>query len=175
MVSPNFPSEENFTSPDARATEGTFRCTRPLSFRGRVIDGIGGEFRSGRLVRLDAASEEDRDFLAAFIHDDRRAERLGEVALVDASSRVGQARRAYANTLLDENAVAHIAFGAGFMQARLPDPGARGRRGVNDANLHLDVMIGSDDLEATGVAADGRRVPLISDGRWAIEPSSSTA
>lgn len=168
MVAPNFPTEENFTSPDAASTAGTFRCSRPLSFRGRTIDGIAGEFRRGKLVRLEAANDEDRDFLAAFLYSDRGAERLGEVALVDASSRIGRADRTYSNTLLDENAVAHIAFGSGFGQTRVPHPSARGRRGVNNSNLHLDVMVGSDDLEATGVAAGGRRVPLIRGGLWAI-------
>ena len=168
MVAPNFPTEENFTSPHAASAAGTFRCTRPLSFRGRTIDGIAGEFRRGKLVRLEAASDEDRDFLAAFLYADRGGDRLGEVALVDATSRIGRAERTYSNTLLDENAVAHIAFGAGFGQTRLPDPDARGRRGVNNANLHLDVMIGSDALEATGVAPGGGRIPLIRDGLWQI-------
>jgi aminopeptidase len=163
LIAPNIPTEENYTSPDARGTEGVFRCSRPLSFSGRLIDGIGGEFRSGRLVRLEAASEADRDFLAAFLDMDAGARRLGEVALVDATSRVGRADRVYSNTLLDENASAHIAFGFGFETARLD-----GRRGVNRSNLHLDVMIGTDDFDATGVAADGTRVPLIADGLWQI-------
>jgi len=168
LVAPNFPTEENFTSPDAAGTEGTFRCSRPLSLRGRMIDGISGEFRRGRLVRLDAATQDDRDFLAAFIDSDRNANRLGEVALVDRSSRIGQTERVYSNTLIDENAAAHIAFGIGFGQTRLPDPNARGSRGVNGAKLHLDVMIGTDDFEAVGIARDGRRVPLLLDGEWQI-------
>jgi aminopeptidase len=168
LVCANFPTEENFTSPEARATEGTFRCTRPLSFKGRMIHGIEGAFRAGRLVRLDAATEEDREFLAAFIASDRNADRLGEVALVDASSRIGRAGRVYANTLVDENAVAHIAFGMGFSESRMPDGRSRSERGVNRASLHLDVMIGSDDFEATGFASGGRRIPLIRDGAWQV-------
>ena len=168
LVAPNFPTEECFTSPDAAGTEGTFRCSRPLGLRGRVIEGIAGEFRRGRLVRLDAAREDERDLLAALLDADRGGTRLGEVALVDATSRIGRAERTYSSTLLDENAVAHVAFGAGFDQARLPDPAARGRRGVNHANVHIDVMIGSDELEATGIAAGGRRVPLIREGLWQI-------
>jgi aminopeptidase len=168
LVAPNFPTEENFTSPDAAGTEGTFRCSRPLSLRGRMIDGIAGEFRRGRLVRLEASSDDDRDFLAAFIDSDRNASRLGEVALVDRTSRIGQAERVYSNTLIDENAAAHIAFGLGFGQTRVPDPSARGARGVNRSTLHLDVMIGTDDFEATGIAADGSRVPLLVDGTWQI-------
>ncbi len=166
LVASNFPTEECFTSPDARGTEGTFRCSRPLSFRGRTIAGLAGEFRGGRLVRLSAASDGDRDFLAAFLDGDRHSRRLGEMALVDRSSRIGQAGRIYSNTLVDENAVAHIAFGSGFGQTRTAE--GRGARGVNRAAIHLDVMIGTDELEATGVAPGGHRVPLIAGGNWQI-------
>jgi len=163
-TSGNFPTEENFTSPDPRGTEGTFRCSRPLAFRGRIIEEIAGEFRGGRLVRLEAATAADRAFLAAALDVDRGARRLGEVALVDRSSRIGQTRRVYLNTLLDENAVAHIAFGRGFKQSRLPDAAGR----VNTSTLHLDVMIGTDELEATGITGGGRRVPLIAAGEWRL-------
>ena len=166
MVAPNMPTEECFTSPDAAATEGTFRCSRPLSFRGRVIDGIAGEFRRGRLARLEADREDDRDLLAAFLHSLPNADRLGEVALVDRTSRIGQSARTYANTLIDENAVSHIAFGSGFPSITRPRDGSK--RGVNKASFHLDVLIGTDELEATGTRANGRRVPLIRDGLWQI-------
>jgi aminopeptidase len=168
MVTPNFPTEESFTSPVAASTAGTFRCSLPLYFRGRTIDGIAGELRGGRLVRLDAARDDDREFLASALDVDRGARRLGEVALVDRSSRIGLSGRVYFNTLLDENASAHIAFGRGYDQTRLPDPGARGPRGVNRSALHLDVMIGTDALEASGVAEGGRRVPLVKEGEWQI-------
>jgi aminopeptidase len=163
-TSGNFPTEENFTSPDPRATEGTFRCSRPLSFRGRTIDGIAGEFRRGGLTRIEAASDDDRDFLAAALAVDAGARRLGEIALVDRSSRIGQTGRIYYNTLLDENAAAHIAFGSGFGQSRAP--GTRTR--VNNSTLHLDVMIGTDDLEATGITADGQHIPLVAGGAWQL-------
>ena len=169
MLASNIPTEENFTSPDAAGSDGTFRCSRPLDFRGRMLEGLAGEFRGGRLVRLEAADDADRDFLAAHLDADRNAERLGEVALVDATSRIGQAGRVYSNTLIDENAAAHIAFGFGFGNTRLPDADGRvRRRHVNDANIHLDVMIGTDDFEATGYAPGGRSVPLIRDGLWQI-------
>jgi aminopeptidase len=160
----NMPTEEVFTSPDARQTTGTFRCTFPLSFRGRLIHGLGGEFSKGRLVRLEADSDDDRDFVASFIDTDRMGRRLGEVALVDASSRIGQTGRIYYNTLLDENAAAHIAFGSGFGGTRSQTPA----RGINQSTIHLDVMIGGPDLEATGFDARGRRVPLIHEGAWQI-------
>ncbi|MGH3009089.1 MAG: aminopeptidase [Gaiellaceae bacterium] len=163
-IAPNMPTEEVFTSPEASATSGTFRCTFPLSFRGRLIEGLRGEFSGGRLVRLEADSEQDRDFVAAYIDTDKGGRRLGEVALVDASSRIGQARRIYYNTLLDENAAAHIAFGSGFGGTRTDTPS----RGVNRSTTHLDVMIGGPKLEVTGIGTRGRRIPLIRDGLWQI-------
>jgi aminopeptidase len=163
-LAPNMPTEETFTSPDPRRTNGTFRCTFPLSFRGRMIHGLRGEFSNGRLVRLDADSDADRDFVAAYLDADHGGRRLGEVALVDASSRIGQTGRIYYNTLLDENAAAHIAFGSGFGGTRSETPA----RGVNRSAIHLDVMIGSPKLEATGFNARGRRIPLIHEGSWQI-------
>ncbi len=163
-LAPNMPTEETFTSPDPRATNGAFRCTFPLSFRGRLIHGLRGEFSNGRLVRLEADSDDDRDFVAAYIDTDKMGRRLGEVALVDASSRIGQTGRIYYNTLLDENAAAHIAFGSGFGGTRSETPA----RGVNRSAIHLDVMIGGPELEATGVNAAGRRIPLIREGNWQI-------
>ena len=160
----NMPTEEVFTSPDPRQTTGTFQCTFPLSFRGRLIEGLRGEFTKGRLVRLEADSDDDRDFVAAFIDTDRMGRRLGEVALVDASSRIGQTGRIYYNTLLDENAAAHIAFGSGFGGTRSQTPA----RGLNRSAIHLDVMIGGPELEATGFDGRGRRVPLIREGAWQI-------
>jgi aminopeptidase len=165
LVTSNMPSEETFTSPDAAATDGTFACTRPLAFQGRLIEGLHGEFSNGRLVRLAATRDEDRDFVAGYIDSDpRNGPRLGEVALVDATSRVGESGRTYYETLLDENAAAHIAFGNGFGNTRSQTP----RRGLNRSHVHLDVMIGSPDFEATGVTTAGRRVPLIRDGLWTV-------
>ena len=164
VIAPNMPTEEVFTSPDPRQTTGTFRCTRALSFRGRLIHGLRGEFSNGRLVRLEADSDDDRDFVAAYIDSDRAGRRLGEVALVDGSSRIGRTGRTYYNTLLDENAASHIAFGAGFGGTRAEKP----PRAVNRSTMHLDVMIGSPKLEVTGIGARGRRIPLIREGAWQI-------
>ena len=165
-IAANMPTEETFTSPDARATEGTFTCTFPLSFQGRLIEGLRGEFRGGKLVRLDASKKDDRDFVASYIDSDpkKNGRRLGEVALVDATSRIGQSGRTYFDTLLDENATAHIAFGSGFGGTRTERP----VRGLNESPVHLDVMIGSPDFEATGYTAKGKKVAVIKDGLWQI-------
>ena len=158
----NFPTEEIYTSPVAGATEGTFRCSRPLSLQGRLIEGIEGEFRRGRLVRLDASRPADLEVLAAYLDIDRGARRLGELALVDRSSRIGQTGRIYNDSLIDENAASHIAFGSGFRTAR-PDGGP-----VNESAAHLDVMIGSDELEVTAVVEGGARLSVIADGEWQL-------
>jgi aminopeptidase len=137
-------------------------------FQGALIEGISGEFRGGRLVRLHAKRKAQRDFFADFLFAIKDADRLGEVALVDSTSRIGKAGRIYYNTLLDENAAAHMAFGTGFAHTRSNHETSRSARGVNRSDAHVDVMIGSEDLEATGVAAKGRRVPLIAAGIWQI-------
>jgi aminopeptidase len=165
QIAMNVPTEECFISPDATATEGTFRCSRPRSFGGRVIENLSGEFRGGRLVRLKAKRESDRDWLARYLAAIPNAERLGEIALVDFSSRIGQTGRIYYNGLLDENAAAHMAFGSGFAKTRTVSI-AKKRYGVNRSKTHIDVMIGTDALNADGITQSGKRVPLVTDGTW---------
>jgi aminopeptidase len=160
----NVPTEEVYTSPDPRATDGVFRCSRPRLLGGRLLEGVHGEFRGGRLVRVDG-EDASGEYLRSYLGAARNADRLGEIALVDRSSRIGATRRIYYNPLIDENAVTHMAFGAGFPSTRPAE--ARGR-GVNRSELHLDVMLGSDELEATGIRAGGGRVPLIRDGTWQL-------
>jgi aminopeptidase len=164
-IAPNMPTEESFTSPHASGANGTFACTFPLTFQGKLISGLRGEFSNGRLVRLDADDDDHRTFVASYIDSDPtgNGRRLGEVALVDATSRIGQSGRTYFHTLLDENAAAHIAFGAGFGGTR-----PAGARDLNRSTIHLDVMIGGPDFEVTGVTGKGKRVPVISGGLWQI-------
>lgn len=160
--SPNIPTEEVFTSPDPLATEGVFCCSRPLEIAGRVIDGIRGEFRAGALLRLDAEREADAEFLRAYFARDEGACRLGEVALVDAASRIGQTGRAYRTTLLDENAASHIAFGFGFGFCREP-----GAPAPNLSAIHVDVMIGTPEMEVTATDAQGAEQVVMRAGAFA--------
>ena len=166
-IAMNVPTEECFISPDASATEGTFRCSRPRSFGGPVIEDLSGEFRGGRLVRLKAKRQADRDWFSRYLGAIPNADRLGEIALVDSSSRIGQTGLIYYNGLLDENAAAHMAFGSGFAKTRTV-PLGRKRYGVNQSKTHIDVMIGTEDLEAVGTTRKGRRVSLVSGGVWEI-------
>jgi aminopeptidase len=164
VTCPNIPTEEVFTSPKAGAAEGPFRCSMPLSFHGRMFENIAGEFRGGRLVKLSCKGVANRKLLAAFLDSEPNARRLGEVALVDGSSRIGSSGRVYYNTLLDENAACHIAFGSGFGVCR--EPGNSG--GINRAEIHIDVMIGTPDFEVTATLANGKSRALIHDGEWKI-------
>lgn len=164
LTCPNIPTEEVFTSPKAGVADGPFRCSMPLSLHGRMFENIAGEFRGGRLVKLSCKREADRKLLAAFLDSEPNARRLGEVALVDNSSRIGRSGRVYYNTLLDENAACHIAFGSGFGVCR--EPGKSG--GINRAEIHIDVMIGTPGFEVTATLPNGRRRALISDGEWQL-------
>jgi aminopeptidase len=167
IISVNLPTEEVFTSPDRRAASGTFACSRPLSIYGRVIEGIRGEFAGGRLKRVDCDQEEDASYLRELFAT-RGGDRIGEVALVDASSRIGAAGRVYWSSLLDENAASHFAFGFGF-PASVLDPGdAAGKRQINSSDIHLDVMIGTPEQDVTGTDDRGRQVPVIRDGSFCI-------
>jgi aminopeptidase len=161
----NMPTEETYTSPDPRSAEGEFTCTYPLAFGGRLIQGIRGEFRSGRLVSLAAAGEQESDFVINYLDSDPsgNGRRLGEVALVDSDSRIGQSGRTYFLNLLDENAASHIALGAGFGHTRLQPS-----RDVNRSSIHLDLTIGSPDLEVVGATSEGQRIPVIRGGLWQI-------
>ncbi|HEY7200741.1 MAG TPA: aminopeptidase [Candidatus Dormibacteraeota bacterium] len=159
----NLPSEEIYTSPAASATEGTARCTAPLSLDGAIVEDLRVEFRGGRLVRLDAKTDEQRDRLLGLLDGDEGGRRLGELALVDASSRIGQRGRLYWNTLLDENQACHMAFGFGFASCRR---GGASSPDMNSSRSHYDVMIGAPDVEVTGTTAGGDTVPLIAGGVW---------
>jgi aminopeptidase len=165
----NLPTEEVFTSPDASRTSGTFACTLPLVHSGRRLDGLAGEFRDGVLVRLTAEREADRDYFAGVLSIDPGAKRLGEIALLDRTSRIGRKGRVYGSTLLDENAASHMAFGSAFASSRkpLPEGEEAGDRGLNDSVLHVDVMIGRPELEVTGLRR-GDRIPLIAGGDWQV-------
>ena len=125
--------------------------------------GLRGEFRRGRLVSIDADNAADASFLRQYLARDRGAGRLGEVALVDASSRIGAAGRIYRTTLLDENAASHIAFGFGFCDCRVP-----GAARPNQSKIHTDVMVGTRTMNVIGHSTTGREVTIIDAGLCVI-------
>jgi aminopeptidase len=164
----NLPTEEVFVSPDWRGVEGTVVMTQPVSVNGVLVEDLVLKFAAGEVV--DAQARVNVAAVRAQMDQDAGARRLGEVALVDASSRVGRLGRLFKDLLLDENAACHIAWGFGFEEtitSELPDAdAARSARGLNTSRIHQDAMIGGPDLTVFGVDAAGEEVPILAGERW---------
>jgi aminopeptidase len=158
----NMPTEEIFTTPDARRADGTIRSTMPLSFSGQLIRGLELTLKDGRIVNVEA--ETGAELIRSQIASVENADRLGELALVTGESRVGQTETLFYNTLFDENATCHIAFGAGLEYCFDGTP----PEGMNVSNIHVDFMVGGPELEVDAVLADGTEVPLIRNEVWQL-------
>ena len=169
---PNIPTEEIFTSPDHRRVEGKVRSTRPLHLpaEGTTVKDLEVTFKDGRIVEVEAS--EGAEVIRQQISTDEGASALGELALVDRDSAVGETGVTFANTLFDENATSHIAYGAGFAFC-VPDlgqlePEEQRAKGLNYSRVHTDFMIGSPELEIDGITADGEAVPIMRDEVWQL-------
>ncbi len=167
---PNLPTEEVFTSPDLRRTEGVVRSTAPLVTGGTRIDGLELRFEGGNAVAVtaDAGADVVRQQLAI----DEHASYLGEVALVDGSSPVKRTGLVFHDTLFDENSTCHLAYGGGFPfvldgTVGLADEEQRAR-GVNASAIHTDFMIGGPEVDVDGIGADGSVTPIIRDDVWQL-------
>ncbi len=160
---PNIPSEELFTTPDPERVDGVVSATKPLFTSGALITGIRVRFEGGRTVEVDA--DEGGETLATLSQRDAGAARLGEVALVDRESRIGALDTVFLDTLLDENAASHIALGQAYQMALADE---RDYERANTSEIHIDFMIGSDEVAVTGRTGDGREVPLLRGGEWQL-------
>ena len=159
----NMPTEEVFTTPDARRAEGVVAQTKPLALAGDVVEDLQVTFEGGRIV--DVQAKRGGDVIRAQLQADENAARLGEVALVDGTSRVGRSGLVYFDTLYDENATCHIAYGAAVTHGHEGDePDA----GINVSTVHTDFMIGGPEVDVDGVTRDGRIVPLLRDDVWQL-------
>jgi aminopeptidase len=160
---PNLPTEEVFTTPDPTRTEGHVTSTKPLVLKdGTIVRGLRIRFEGGRAVEIEA--DENGDAVRAHASVDEGAARLGEVALVDRQGRIGPLGTIFYDTLLDENAVSHLALGFGFPFAVADGDVAR----INQSEIHIDFMIGSPELDVTGVTREGERVPVLLGGDWQV-------
>jgi aminopeptidase len=158
----NVPSEEIFTTPDPERTEGVVKATKPLDAYGAMIEGLTVRFEAGRASAIDART--GAEALRTFTSRDDGACRLGEVALVDGEGRVGELGTVFFETLLDENAASHVAFGDAYETGADASDHAR----INRSELHLDFMIGGPDVDVTGVTQNGDRIPVLRRGAWRI-------
>jgi aminopeptidase len=167
---PNMPTEEVFTVPDRRRAEGTVRSTMPLQLGGTVVRDLVFRFEGGRIVDVSAST--GADAVRAQLATDDSASHLGEVALVDGTSRVGKTGLTFFNTLFDENATCHIAFGSAIFFGTkgldsLGEPELVGR-GFNISSVHTDFMVGGPEVKVTGVTRDGRELSIIEEDVWQL-------
>ena len=167
---PNLPTEEVFACPDWRRTEGTVRSTRPLQLGGTIVRDLEMRFEHGDAVEVRASS--GADAVRGQMSIDEYGKRLGEVALVDGESRVGQTGITFYDTLFDENATCHIAYGAGvtFGIDGLDglDPDQVRERGINNSAVHTDFMIGGPEVSVDGITKDGSAVPILREDVWQL-------
>jgi aminopeptidase len=160
---PNIPTEEVFTSPDPRRAEGKLRSTRPLQLGGTMIRDLQVEFHDGHIVEVNATS--GADVVRGQLAIDANASRLGEISLVDGSSAVGQLDLIFFNTLFDENATCHVAYGSGFTFCVQDEAD---RAAVNDSAVHTDFMVGGPEVEIDGQERGGAWVPILRDNQFQI-------
>ncbi len=166
---PNMPTEEIFTSPIAGRCEGKLVAVKPLSWNSQLIEDFSITFENGRAVSCQA--RKGQELLEQMLHMDEGAAMLGEVALVPKESLVNQCGFLFYETLFDENACCHCAVGMGFKEV-LPGGDAMSveqakEKGINDSIIHVDFMVGADDLAIDGVRADGSTMPIFRNGTWA--------
>ncbi len=166
---PNIPSEEVFTSPKAGDAEGVVVASRPLSFKGELIENFSMRFEGGKVVEVHA--EKNEELLKTMVNMDENASKLGECALVPYDSPIRNSGVTFLSTLYDENACCHFAVGEGFPEClegyeKMTLKECR-EKGINESIIHVDFMIGTEDLSIDAVTDSGI-VPIFRNGNWAF-------
>ena len=159
---PNVPTEEVYTTPDPTRADGIVRATKPLDVGGTIVSGLQVRFDGGHAVDIQADS--GAEVLRERAGYDADASRLGELALVDREGRIGTLGTTFYNTLLDENAASHIALGNAYAFS----VGDEDQERINKSVVHMDFMIGSDEVDVTGLGRDGTEVPVLRGGSWQV-------
>lgn len=165
----NMPTEEVFTAPDSRRVDGYVSSTKPLSYAGTIISGMKFTFKDGKVV--DFSAEQGEEALKNLLAIDEGAKHLGEVALVPDPSPISQSGLIFYNTLFDENASNHLAFGSAYafnLQGGTEmSEEELAAAGLNRSQTHVDFMVGSDKMNIDGIKEDGTIVPVFRNGDWA--------
>ena len=168
ICNPNIPSEEVFTTPHAYKVDGTVTSTKPLSYQGTLIDNIKVTFKDGKIIEAHASKGEE--VLQKVLKSDEGASRIGEVALVPHSSPISQSGIIFYNTLFDENAASHIALGQCYSKCFKGELDLSkeeiSKRGGNSSMIHIDWMIGSNEIDVDGIDQSGNSVPIFRQGEW---------
>jgi aminopeptidase len=166
----NIPTEEVFSVPDWRRTEGTVRSTRPLALGGTIVEDLEMRFEAGEAVEVTASV--GAEAVTAQMDTDDFGRALGEIALVDGESRVGKTGLTFFDTLFDENAACHIAYGAavtfGIDELDGVPPDELRARGINVSSVHTDFMIGGPQVAVDGLTKDGTAVPILREDVWQL-------
>lgn len=170
VFNPNIPSEECFTSPMKGQAEGIVYATKPLSYQGKLIENFSVRFEGGKAVEVHA--EKNEDVLKQMIAMDETAGYLGECALIPFDSPINNTGILFYETLFDENASCHLALGRGFTNL-IKDyekytQEELNAKGINDSMIHVDFMIGTNDMNIVGVTKEGKEVQIFKDGNWAF-------
>ncbi len=170
IFNPNMPTEEVFITPKAGVADGIVYSSKPLAYQGEVIDEFSVTFKNGKAVECHAKRGEE--LLKKMISMDKGACKLGECALVPYDSPISNSGVLFYETLFDENASCHLALGAGY-DCSIPNYTKLSKKecrelGVNDSMIHVDFMIGTNDLSIVGTTADKREVEIFKNGNWVI-------
>lgn len=166
---PNIPTEEVFTAPDNQRINSTVFSTLPLSSNGQLIKNIRLTFKDGKVINANAST--GQSLLRQLIDTDAGSRSLGEVALVPQNSPIAKAQTIFFNTLFDENASDHMALGAAYpfsvKSGTSKSDAELTQLGLNQSDIHVDFMMGSDDMMIDGITKDGKQVPIMKNGNWA--------
>ena len=168
----NFPTEEVFTSPDCKSAEGIVYASKPLSYNGNIIEDFYIKFSKGKVV--EAHAEKGNEILNEMVKLCENSDMLGEVALVPFDSPISNSNQIFLETLFDENAACHIALGDSFPECIENGPKTDKKVLFNEHNLnkcdsHVDFMIGTEDLNITGITEEGKEVPIFIKGNFSKE------
>ena len=167
---PNLPTEEVFTTPHNQGTNGTISASLPLNMNGVLIEGLKFTFKDGKIT--DFSTDTGHEMIGKLLEMDDGAGRLGEIALVPDSSPISQSGTLFYNTLYDENASNHLAIGQAYAVAvkggGTMSPDEKAAAGINSSLIHIDFMVGSNQMNVDGITADGTAEPVMRHGEWAF-------